>query len=114
MTIKIRITAKREGARRGGRAHHGTAIHPLTEFTAEQLEQLRDEGNKGSAALVVAELVKKDGDLLVVGPWPQTREDLQKLLDHVTDDTEEDGSEGAASAAGRRSRSRPTGEPAKE
>jgi len=39
----IRIIAKKDGFRRAGIAHHGTRDYPASQFSAEQLEQLRSE-----------------------------------------------------------------------
>ena len=85
MAIQIRITAKREGFRRGGRAHHGTATHNLSGFTVEQLEVLRDETAKGPAAGLHAELVEtQKGGAILVQPWPDTTKELAALLKQAT------------------------------
>lgn len=42
MTI-LRITAKRDGFRRAGIAHHGTVDHPAERFTLEQIAALKSE-----------------------------------------------------------------------
>ncbi len=48
-TVKgIRVTTKTDGFRRGGRPWHGTTEVAVSEFTSEQLAQI-----KGEAALVV-------------------------------------------------------------
>lgn len=39
----LKITAKRDGFRRGGIEHAGTAEHPVSKFTKEQLAQIRAE-----------------------------------------------------------------------
>lgn len=81
MAIQIRITAKREGFRRGGRAHHGTAVHDLSGFTVEQLEVLRDETSKGAAAGVHAELVEtQKGGTILVHPWPGSAKELAAVM----------------------------------
>lgn len=43
MAKKIRITAKRDGFRRAGIAHHGTQTYPADHFSEEELAALKAE-----------------------------------------------------------------------
>lgn len=43
MTKMIEITAKRDGFRRAGIAHHGTQAWPADRFTLDQLAELKAE-----------------------------------------------------------------------
>lgn len=49
----LRVTAKRDGFRRGGREWHGTTEVPTDAFTEDQLEQIFDENGH---MLVVEEI----------------------------------------------------------
>ena len=51
MTKHIRVTAKKDGFRRGGRAWTGTTTVPADDLTDEQIQQL-----KGEPMLVVDEV----------------------------------------------------------
>ena len=50
----LRITSKKDGFRRAGRAHVGTSTYPKKSFTQQQLEQLLAE------PLLVVELLESD------------------------------------------------------
>lgn len=54
-TIKkpgLRVTAKVDGFRRGGREWHGEEEVLMSDFSKEQLKQIRDEGKSGGKLVV--------------------------------------------------------------
>lgn len=75
----IDITAKRDGFRRAGMVHsEQTRTYPLSQFTKEQLKQLRDE-----PMLVVAVRNKDDNSGQQSGPVEELNQKILQLEDNL-------------------------------